>query len=293
MLSAEQLELLFEEFIREKRYLKNISPKTELSYRQGWKSYKRYAPGGLAVELSTGQLNKWVMAMRENEIKISSCNSYISGINAFVHWLYDNEVIERRIGAQLLKTEETPFTTLSDGELKQLADYKPKTKSEWRTHTVLSLLIDTGMRIDEALGSLLREVNFEQSLITIKGKGGKTRTIPISFEMRKRLWQWVKKRDNNPSPYLFPTSTYTRMEYHNYRRDLLNLCKKIGVTGVRIHPHGFRHYFAVQFLRRGGDLYRLSKILGHKNIQTTQIYLRSMGIDALQEIHQQISPLVR
>lgn len=286
-------EALFTEFLRERRYLKNISINTERFYNQSWSAYKTYAPGGLAVEFTKPQLNRWVMAMRESGVKPKSCNTFISAINAFCNWMYESEVVGTRIKVGLLKVPDEPFVIVNDKQLNQLANYKPKSYGEFRTHTVLSLLIDTGMRIDEALGSLVEKLDFDQSLITIKGKGGKIRTVPISYEMRKRLWQWLKKRKGNRSPYLFPTSTCTRMEYHNYRRDLLALCKTIGVTEVRIHPHGFRHYFATNYIRRGGDLYRLSRILGHTSIQTTQIYLRSMNIEIIQEAHQQLSPLSR
>jgi site-specific recombinase XerD len=65
------------------------------------------------------------------------------------------------------------------------------------------------------------------------------------------------------------------------------------LTGSHVHPHTFRHYFAVTFIRAGGDLYRLSRILGHTSIATTQVYLRSMGVEHLQEGHEKYSPLGR
>ena len=83
------------------------------------------------------------------------------------------------------------------------------------------------------------------------------------------------------------------MNYHNLLRDFKMHCKALGITDARISPHGLRHYFAQHYLRRGGDLYRLSRILGHTNIATTQIYLRSMGIETIREAHQQFSPLVK
>jgi integrase/recombinase XerD len=284
---------LFQDFLRERRFLKNISPNTERYYNQSWTAYKTYAPGGLDIEFSKNQLNKWVMAMREAGIKPKSCNTFISAINAFTNWLLESEIIDTRLRIGLLRVPDEPLVIVNDAQLNRLASYRPKTYGEWRTHTILSLLIDTGMRIDEALGSLVEKVDLENSLVTVKGKGSKWRTVPISYEMRKRLWQWMKKRNKNRSPYLFPTSTCTRMEYHNYRRDLQQLCKTIGLTEVRIHPHGFRHYFACNFIRRGGDIYRLSRILGHNSIQTTQIYLRSMNIEVIQEVHRQLSPLSR
>jgi len=64
------------------------------------------------------------------------------------------------------------------------------------------------------------------------------------------------------------------------------------VSGRHVHPHAFRHCFAASYIRRGGDLYRLSRILGHSTITTTQLYLRSMGIEHLQENHAKLSPLM-
>jgi site-specific recombinase XerD len=284
------LEKLFEEFLRERRYLKNISPNTEKFYRQSWTAYKKYS--SLELELSKGQLNNWVITMREAGVTPKSCNTFISAINAYVHWLYDSELIPRRIGATLIKLPDPTPTAVSEKTVQRLSNFKPQSKGQFRTHTVLSLLIDTGMRIDEALSAKLKDVDLDQSLITITGKGGRKRTIPISFEMRKRLYVWIKKRGDNPCPFLFPTSTYNRMEYHNYRRDLHVILKKLEIE-ERIHPHAFRHYFAITFLRKGGDLFRLSKILGHANLSVTEIYLSSMPTVAISEAHRQFSPLVQ
>jgi site-specific recombinase XerD len=283
------LELLFEEFLRERKLLKNISLNTEKYYRQSFQAFKTY---GNTEEINKGNLNKWVMAMREAGVKPKSCNTYISAINAFMNWLYENDILAKKTTAGLLKLPSPSPTALSEKTVLRLANFKPKGKGQHRTHTILSLLIDSGMRIDEALGAKLADVDLEQSLIKITGKGSKVRIVPISFEMRKRLFLWIKKRGDNPSPYLFPTSTYNRMEYHNYRRDLKVILDKLGIT-ERVHPHAFRHFFAISFLRNGGDLFRLSKILGHGSIQVTQIYLESMGAEAIKEAHRQFSPLVQ
>ena len=71
------------------------------------------------------------------------------------------------------------------------------------------------------------------------------------------------------------------------------MCDCIGIRGEHVHPHSFRHYFAVSYIRNGGDIYRLSRILRHTQISTTQLYLRSMGVEHLLEGHSQFSPLAR
>lgn len=78
------------------------------------------------------------------------------------------------------------------------------------------------------------------------------------------------------------------MTYRNALRDLTRFCARVGIT-THVHPHALRHTFAANYIRSGGDVYRLSRILGHADISTTALYLRSMGFEALREGHR--SPL--
>jgi site-specific recombinase XerD len=96
--------------------------------------------------------------MREAGVKPVSCNTYISAMNAFLNWLSENEIMPNRLKIDLLKVKDDGFKTLSDNQVNLIVNYKPKGDAEWRTHTILSPLIDTGMRIDEALGAQPFEV---------------------------------------------------------------------------------------------------------------------------------------
>lgn len=283
------MEELFKQFVKERIYLLSVSPKTVVFYNQAWTSFRKVCPGDT---ITNNDLFNYLVSLKDSGLKPVSINTYSRALNAFFNWLYEAGHTAERLRIKKLKVEQSVIKTVTDAQLQSIIRFKPKTDGDWRTHTVAVLLIDTGMRIDEALGLLLSNVNLEQLQVTVSGKGQKERIIPISFEMRKRLWLYIsRKRKGNPSPYLFPTRTYGRLEYHNYRRDLLNMAKAIGLSGVRVNPHGFRHYFSVNYLRRGGDIYRLSRILGHTSVKTTEIYLRSMGIEVIQEAHRQFSPL--
>lgn len=90
---------------------------------------------------------------------------------------------------------------------------------------------------------------------------------------------------------VFATRSGLPLTTRNAYRDIkMRLCSS-GVGGAHTHPHAFRHCFAVTYIRRGGDIYRLSRLLGHASITTTQRYLRSMGVDAIHEGHQRFTPL--
>ncbi len=67
--------------------------------------------------------------------------------------------------------------------------------------------------------------------------------------------------------------------------------KKAGIVGVRFSPHTLRHTFAVSYLRNGGNLFYLSKILGHSSVVITQCYLQSLQVTDLQAVHDRLSPL--
>jgi site-specific recombinase XerD len=279
----------FEQFVKERIFLMGVAPKTVEFYRRGWVTFRKHYQG---EEITKEILKDFMIKIRESGIKATTANTYARAINAFLNWMHEQNHLPERLAIKKIKEEQSVRKSPTDEAVTAIIRFKPKAK-ERRIHTILMLLIDTGMRIDEALGCLTQNVDLNKCLITIKGKGQKERIVPISLEMRKILWLYTTRhRGSNPSPYLFPTRSYGRMEYHNFRRALLSLCKKTGIT-IRMNAHGFRHYFSINFIKRGGDLYRLSRILGHEDIKTTEIYLKSMGIETVQEIHQQLSPLSR
>jgi len=69
------------------------------------------------------------------------------------------------------------------------------------------------------------------------------------------------------------------------------ICERLGMTGVRCSPHTLRHTFAVSYLRAGGNLFYLSRILGHTSVTTTEKYLQSLGVEDLQAVHDRLSLL--
>jgi site-specific recombinase XerD len=109
--------------------------------------------------------------------------------------------------------------------------------------------------------------------------------VPFSLELRKLLFRYeqviAKALVNERRTLVFATRAGLRLSYRNCHRDIQKLCKQVGIEGQHVHPHAFRHAFACSYVRQGGDIYRLSRILGHASISTTQLYLRSMGIEHL------------
>jgi integrase/recombinase XerD len=281
-----ELDALFDHFKKEKTYLKGVNHKTLIWYDYSYRAFKNAC--GEVNELSKQVLNNFVIGMRQSGISAVSTNNYVRGMNVFLGWLYENEYTTVHFKVKKVKEEQRAIKVFSDTHIKAIIKWKPKGWYQWRLHALLSTLIDTGIRIDEALSLKRNDINFDDLLVTVTGKGSKQRIIPFSRELRKIIWRWGRMHQHQ---YFFPSKTGNRYMYNNFRRDMRSLAECLGIKDVRVSPHTLRHYFAIHFLRRGGDLYTLSRILGHTSIQTTQIYLRSMGIEQIRESHLRLSPL--
>jgi integrase/recombinase XerD len=271
------LDQAIQQFIEQGRYLRNWSPKTVRCYRQCLAIFQRSVR-----ELPTKtSLNAFIVQMRQEGRSPGGCNVCIRTVNSFLTWLHEDGRIPEPLKVKLLRAERTAITTPSGGDLTRLLLYHQK----GRAWVILALILDTGLRIDEALGLERCNVDLERLMLKVAGKGRKERLVPISSTVRKHLWRWLRQSSGR---YVFSTRQGGRLSYRNAYRDIKGVCQAVGIES---HPHAFRHCFAVSYIRNGGDIYRLSRILGHASITTTQLYLRSMGLDAVKEGHEQLSPL--
>lgn len=285
------MEQLFKDFLKEKEYLCNLSPKTLISYEQSFKAYKRVVENDCIPTKDI--LKDFVIGLRQEELAIGACNVYIRSINSFLSWLHENGHTPEHLKVKQIKGDRPVVKVFKPAHIQALIRFRPQNPYDHRLHTLVCLLIDTGARIDEALSVKLSETDLDQLFLHVIGKGRKGRVLPISAEMRKRLWVYIKRHRFDTGDYLFSTREGNRIGYNNALRDIKNLCRRVGIEGVRLSPHGFRHFYSVNYISQGGDIYRLSKILGHTDVSTTSIYLRSMGVEMVQQIHQQLSPLSR
>ncbi len=283
---------LFSEYVKAGLYLKGWSPKTPVIYERAFRSLQ----ASLGEEsLTKGRLEAWVVAMRERGLTPACVNIYVRAMNAFIHWLHAEGHVDVRVILRQLPNPQKPLRGISDVEVRAILAFRPVVKQAVRTWTLITLLLDTGVRIDEALGLTVANVDMDGLSIRVLGKGNRERLVPFSFELRKHLFRYSRSevRADISSPFVFCSGDGSQLMYRNAYRDIKNLCAKAGVTGEHVHPHSFRHKFATTYIRRGGDIYRLSRILGHSTISTTQVYLRSMGIEHLGERHSALSPLSR
>jgi site-specific recombinase XerD len=269
-----------EQFIQQGLYLRNWSQRTARTYRIALRT--------IPSELTKASLNAFVVALRERKLSTGGVNLRIRSLNSFLTWMHEEGHTSERLRVKLLRAERKVITTLSDQDVRLLMNYRPSGVNDLRIWTLMMMLLDTGLRIEEALSAKWADVNFDDLLVKVLGKGSKERTVPISLEMRKHLFRFRKSADPSRS-FVFSTSN-GRLSYRNAYRDIQTLAKKLRIKGP-IKPHSLRHKFAVSYICRGGDVYRLSRCLGHSSISTTELYLRSLSAENLRERHDALSIL--
>jgi integrase/recombinase XerD len=274
----------FEQFIQEKKYLANVSPATCEWYKQSLQWLVNPAPDEAA-------LKDFVMRMRAQGLVASSCNCRIRAVNSYLHWASGHSTkccaACLHLKVPRLKEEQRILPTFSTTDIQKIVKWKPKGFCPTRLHVLALLLADTGCRSGEALTLRWADVDFDNMLLKLCGKGAKDRLVPFSFELRRHLYRW---KQLNKWDLVFPTWQGQHMGRRNELRGVKRLCKRLGIVAPARTIHAFRHTFAVNYLRRGGSVFHLQKVLGHSSLEMTRRYANLVTED-LQAVHERLSLL--
>lgn len=153
-------------------------------------------------------------------------------------------------------------------------------RETWRRDlAMLMMLVDIGLRVTEMCMLKVSDYQQENGRLLIRhGKGNKQRAVFLGDAAQRVLWRYMMSRDRiKPNDPLFVTRSIKPLS----RSYVMHLVQRIGNNaGVNnAHPHRFRHTFAIQFLRNGGNIFELQRILGHAELDTVNIYLQFAEVD--------------
>lgn len=280
-------------FVRERKILNNVSTATADWYHYSLKAFKPV----LEAEYQSIRELRTAVVTRIGELrgegrgnKGVSVNTYLRCLKAFLNWCFEEQIVKERVKLSWLKEEEKVLAPLRPEHIKRLVDYKPVQRSGMRLRAIILTALDTGLRLNELLGMLRNDVDFDNFCLRVKGKGNKERLIPMSVELRKILYRHLASHEYR---LVFCTLQGKQMSKRNLLRDFKELAGLLGITGVRCSLHTCRHSFAVNYLRAGGNVLYLQRILGHTSLEMTNRYCRSLGIDDLKAVHNGLSLLSR
>lgn len=147
-----------------------------------------------------------------------------------------------------------------------------------RTACLLEVLYATGLRVSELVGLPRAVARSREPLLTIRGKGGRERLVPLSEPARNSIAAFRALLDAiapgaASGPWLFPADSASgHLTRQAFARDLKSVAGLAGIAGARVSPHVLRHAFASHLLQNGADLRVVQELLGHADVSTTQIY---------------------
>ena len=251
-------------------------------------------PGGRWGAAADTSYNPAQAGQQQKPVRPRTVHTYHGHLRTFFRWLVTEGILDtspmERIAAPVARTDQIqPFTPGQVNLLLQAAKHSPYPR---RDYALLMFLFDTGLRASEVCSLRMSDMDLGGRRCTVLGKGNKHRTVPFGGTATKALWQYLREAPRESSDPLF----FSKLGEPLTRSGLLQLIRRIGkaakIEVARCSPHTFRHTFAVEFLRAGGNVFTLQQLLGHTSLTMTNRYVALAQAD-IENQHRQYSPADR
>ena len=206
--------------------------------------------------------------------KKSSASRKLSAVRGFVRWLSMRGLIEADPGEGLKgpKLENSiPKAISYEDTIRLLTEGPDEGKNYMRDHLLLELMYGSGLRVSEVVGLNWDDIELEERMLRVFGKGSKERRVPFGIGVQKLLEQWQVLTGSEGALFKSNKENAERLTVRTVHRLLIKAGEKLGLYGIS--PHTLRHCFATHMLEHGAPLRVVQELLGHESIATTQKYL--------------------
>lgn len=251
-----------------------------------------FAPEARVSDVNKDFWNDFIIWLKEKRgVAPATVNSYCKLIKAFFNWLIEENYITP------FKMSVPNYTkqlkeTYTDEELMRLLkkpDLKKATFAEYRCWVMINYFLATGQRLRSVINIRNRDLDLNNGLVVLrKTKNNEEVILPLSSSICDILKDWQKVRGGSPEDYLFCKYDGKQMTKRGVEEavSLYNRKREVMKTGI----HLFRHTFAHRYLMAGGDVFRLQKLLTHKDINITKEYL-NLTIEDIKVDFNDLNPL--
>lgn len=202
---------------------------------------------------------------------------YLSTFKSFYKYLVFMNKLDKNPcdGLRAPKLDKKLPSYLTIDEIDKLFDIRMTKPIDYRNKAMLEVLFATGLRISELTNLSLNQINFDECIIRVNGKGSKERIVPISETALNHLKNYIYnyrifliKKEND---YVFLNRNGEKISRQGFFKILKSLASNCGIK-KEISPHVLRHSFATHLINNGADLRVIQELLGHENLETTEIY---------------------
>ena len=296
------------------------SPSTMEVYGWALSRFSAFVENKPPDEITLDQLRRFMLYMRNEyqpnrsggstaPLSASSLENIWKALRSFFGWAEEELGIERP-DLRLAKPRNPPAevnafthqeiqvlvaacdrTALSSGRRQPFTMRRP---TGARDKAIVLTLLDTGLRAGELARLKVDNVQLKSGKVYIEpwGSGRKTRSrlVYLGRSSTRAVYRYLTVRREHQCSNLFLTKDENPMNRNTIRHLLNALGRRAGVS--KVHPHRFRHTFAIQYLRNGGDVFTLQRLLGHSTLEMVRRYLQLADRDAA-EAHRSASPVDR
>jgi len=227
-------------------------------------------------------------------------NHYRQCLSLFYRWMQGEGYVSHNPAERIRKVREPKplIPALSEAQVCALVEAPDHSRFVGlRDRCFLLLLLDTGVRLSEALGLHVGDLDLEQRSVTVMGKGNKERRLGLSSYLLSELTPYLRKREAAmlalglpEASWLFPNDIGGRLGAKTVQQHLRRYGEQAGIKGVRVSPHTLRHTYALSFVRAGGDPFTLQKVLGHSSLETSRRYCDLSAADVVAR-QRELTPL--
>ncbi len=234
---------------------------------------------------------------QEKNLSGHTVNCYLRSLRCFYSWLVNEEIIEKH-PFDKVKIPPPPkkvIPAFSHQQIEQLLSViDTKTPVGYRNYAMILTLLDTGLRITELCTLTLDKLFLEDGIIKVLGKGNKERMIPIGKQVQHILWHYIERCRPTPANinnnFVFLNDEGRPLDRRRMEAVMKHYGEKAKLDGVRCSPHTLRHTAAISFLRNGGDLFSIQRLLGYNSLEMTRRYCE-IANTAVKRAHMLASPV--
>lgn len=270
------LQAQIEAFLASLAVERRMSPHTLSAYRRDLEdlaAWMRDQGIGDWQRLRQDALRGYVAGAHRGGLSGKSLQRRLSAIRSFYKFLHreSGHDINPALGLRAPKAPRKLPQVLDPDEASQLVEVDATAPLGLRDRAMLELFYSSGLRLSELCALRWNALDLADGLVTVLGKGGKVRVVPVGSHARAALAAWRAESRPAADGPVFPGRGGAPISTRGVQARLRTLAMRQGVF-KRVHPHLLRHSFASHVLESSGDLRGVQELLGHADIATTQIY---------------------
>ncbi|MFD1018685.1 tyrosine-type recombinase/integrase [Thalassobacillus hwangdonensis] len=278
--TAEALETVMETYRAE-----GYRERTLKGYCDYYEEFIEYVGKYKVADITKEDIRKYINTLLEKRgLSPVTVNIRLASLRSiFNRFVMEDILIDTPFKAiRKLKVDEFKMYALSDLQINKLINEMDLTTfSGYRDYVMFHTALLTGMRSNELTALEIKDIDFSKKRIVLDGsknKNRRSRIVPLPDYLLSEFEQWITETRENfgeDVTLMFVNQFGEELRYDRFRKRLGKYAKQAGIEKeCRASPHSLRHTFAIKFLSSGGDLKSLQKILGHSELESTEVYLK-------------------